>query len=697
VTRRLMRARSRREAAVLLIDDLHWIDPESDAFLAGIVDAVAETRTLLLVNFRPEFEAPWIKRSDCRRLSIRPLGAEAIDELLGALVGRDDALGLIRERIATRSGGNPFFAEELVHSLVESGHLEGDKGRYRLVASPEAISLPPTIESVLAARIDRVGEREKALLQAAAVVGRRFSEQILERVAEMSADVVHESLDRLCRVELIVAEALYPHAEYSFKHPLTQEVAYRTQLAKNRARLHAAVAGALVGATPDRANENAALVAHHWEAAGESLEAARSHRRAAEWIGARDAGAAVRHWRRIRDLLRDGAQSDETLRLRTLACHRILSIGWRIFISQEEADSAFAEGREIATRLRDRVAMVRLIDAHTTYKTFFGHDFGELFTRTEEALKLAEEAKDRGLRVALHARLAWVEILRARPRAGLAVADRGIALADGDTEIGRDEAGYSPLVSLHTFRGFFLLFCGRVAEGGAEIERAIALARAMRDEDSLQFPLGQLSAHAYFSGDATSALPRIHEAVDIAARIGNRWGLVMAYDCLGHGYLVAEDWQRALSAFDEQERLMGSVEDPYGRTWLFHGRGEALLGSGDTDAGLRLVHAAIDLARTHHWPYAELKALVTLPRALRAAKGRSSERDVASALARLEALIGETEMIAFRPFLEVERAELKGLAGDRDGRRATLEEARRLYVEMGASAHAERVTREIAA
>jgi len=112
-------------------------------------------------------------------------------------------------------------------------------------------------------------------------------------------------------------------------------------------------------------------------------------------------------------------------------------------------------GSEIATRLGDRAALVRLLDAHTTYKTFFGQDFGELFTRTEQALKLADEIHDLGLRVALHARLAWVEILRAHPRAGMAIADRGIALADGDRDIGRDEAGYSPLVSLHTLRASF--------------------------------------------------------------------------------------------------------------------------------------------------------------------------------------------------------------------------------------------------
>src|SRR5262249_3972260 len=143
-------------------------------------------------------------------------------------------------------------------------------------------------------------------------------------------------------------------------------IAYRSQLGARRARLHAAVARAIVESFPDRADENAALAAHHWENAGEPLEAARSHGRAAEWIGVRDAGAAIRHWRRVRELLKGLAETEETLRLRMLACQRVLSIGWRIFIPPGEADGALAEGRAIAERLGDRVALAGLLDLHTT-------------------------------------------------------------------------------------------------------------------------------------------------------------------------------------------------------------------------------------------------------------------------------------------------------------------------------------------
>jgi adenylate cyclase len=128
---------------------------------------------------------------------------------------------------------------------------------------------------VLAARIDRAGEREKAVLEAAAVIGMEFSARLLERIVDAPAD----ALAALCAAEFVVQTAVYPEPEYAFRHPLTQEVAYRTQLATHRARLHAAVARTIAELAPDRAGENAALVAHHWEAAGDAVEAARSHRR----------------------------------------------------------------------------------------------------------------------------------------------------------------------------------------------------------------------------------------------------------------------------------------------------------------------------------------------------------------------------------------------------------------------------------
>jgi adenylate cyclase len=176
VVRRAVQARSRRETAVTVIEDLHWLDGASEAFVETLVEAVAGTRTLLLLNFRPEYHAGWMQRSYYQQLPLLPLGDEAVEELLRELLGTGSALAGVIALIRERTGGNPFFVEEVVQSLAESGVLAGERGAYWLAQPVEAIALPTTVQAILAARIDRLGEREKTVLQTGAVVGTEFPE-----------------------------------------------------------------------------------------------------------------------------------------------------------------------------------------------------------------------------------------------------------------------------------------------------------------------------------------------------------------------------------------------------------------------------------------------------------------------------------------------------------------------------------------
>src|SRR5215468_3638122 len=187
LSRRLARARSAREPAVLLFEDLHWLDRASEEYIENIVVEVAPgNRTLLLLNFRPEYHAPWMQRSYYHQLPLLPLSPEEIAELLGDLLGADPSLRRLRKIIQERTGGNPFFIEEIVQSLDETGALVGTRGAYRLGRPAEEVGMPATVQSVLAARIDRLPEREKQLLQTASVIGEKFSETILRRVADVS-------------------------------------------------------------------------------------------------------------------------------------------------------------------------------------------------------------------------------------------------------------------------------------------------------------------------------------------------------------------------------------------------------------------------------------------------------------------------------------------------------------------------------
>ena len=242
---RITARRSEREVLVLLLEDLHWFDPQSDAFLERLIESFPGSRTLVVTNFRPEFSARWMRHSYYRQLPLAPLGDQAVGELLGGLVGADPSLAPLRGFVLERTGSNPFFVEEVVRALVEDGTLAGRPGHYRLTRPLAHIRVPPTIQATLAARIDRLSAEQKATLQAAAVIGRAFPVPVLAGVTDLTDDVLADALRALCGAELLQETAGGPVGEYRFWHPLTQEVAYDSLLAGRRAQLHTAVAETL--------------------------------------------------------------------------------------------------------------------------------------------------------------------------------------------------------------------------------------------------------------------------------------------------------------------------------------------------------------------------------------------------------------------------------------------------------------------
>ena len=217
----------------------------------------------------------------------------------------------------------------------------------------EEVGVPATVQSVLAARIDRLPEREKRLLQTASVIGKKFSEPILRRVADLGDGELPAALHALTSAEFLYQEALYPEAEYAFKHPLTQEVAYRSQLAERRARVHAAVARAIEEVDSGKLGERAALLAYHWEHAGDAREAAKWHRRAAEWVGLNNPAEALRHWGSVRQLLDTLPETPENLAERAAVRAQIMTHLARLGDPEDQATSLFREGRELATRSGD--------------------------------------------------------------------------------------------------------------------------------------------------------------------------------------------------------------------------------------------------------------------------------------------------------------------------------------------------------
>jgi predicted ATPase len=254
---------------VIVVEELRWIDSASEAFLKALVEALPSTPTLLIASFRPEYHARWLEPFNYTALPLEPLDERSLAALLRDRLGTDPSLAPLAESVLDRVGGNPFFLEELIRDLVESGGLEGESGALRAAALIDEAALPATVQAVLAARIDRLAEPDKTVLQAAAVIGYQFTEPLLKQVSGLDDTRLRAALRALVSADLLVRSPTTT-AGYAFKHHLTQEVAYRSELSERRGRLHGAVARALEQQHADNRDEVAALISHHREEAGES-------------------------------------------------------------------------------------------------------------------------------------------------------------------------------------------------------------------------------------------------------------------------------------------------------------------------------------------------------------------------------------------------------------------------------------------
>jgi adenylate cyclase len=294
-----------RSARILFVlEDAHWIDAPSDEVLADFTGALKATSSLFVTTYRPEFDGA-LKHHAGETITLQPLTDAMAVRLVGQLVGTDPSLGALVERIVVAAVGNPFFVEEIVRDLADRGVLSGSRGGYRLVGAVDEIGVPVTVQAVLSARIDRLPAEAKAIVNAAAVIGTRFD---VDTLHALLPDAMSSALADLVSAELIDQTEFVPRQRYCFRHPLVRTVAYESQLSSTRAQAHRRLAAAIQARDPTAADENAALIATHLEAAGELADAYRWHMRAAGWLRPRDIPAARAQWvsaRRLADRFPD--------------------------------------------------------------------------------------------------------------------------------------------------------------------------------------------------------------------------------------------------------------------------------------------------------------------------------------------------------------------------------------------------------
>jgi class 3 adenylate cyclase/tetratricopeptide (TPR) repeat protein len=690
---------------LILIEDLHWADPASAAFFAQWVDAITNGPGLMLLNFRPEFRADWMQKSWYQQLPLDPLGPGAVRELLGELLGGDPSLAGLADRIYERARGNPYFTEEIVRSLVDTGTLTGGRGRYRLTRPVASLEVPDSVHAVLSARIDRLPEREKKLLQTAAVIGKEFAEPLLAAAAELPRPELADALAALEAAEFVHAQSLYPVAEYAFAHPLTQEVALGSQLQVQRRRTHAAVARAIQQLEPDLLDERAALVAHHYDEAGEELEAARWHARAATWVGTRDQEGTFRHWQRVRDLLvalPADRETPETVGLHLSACVQMVGGGWRLGLAEAAVEAIYEEGCALAERAGNATLLGALRGNYAARLATLGK-IRDALALAVETLHLADGAP--GVtdtqRAASRLGAVYTHYLAGRLAEALAFTEEGERLTGGDVGVGTESSGFSSLIFYVGNRAILLGAMGRCREAVRELERARRLAAPPDFRENLGWAQGVVAMLSYYIGDVElgalgDARAAALEALEIAEEQGGTFSRAIAYATLGVAHLAADAPEPAEQAFEESLALIRErrVALEIEALVLAHLSG-AVRRRGDPARARALAEDAVTLSEGRGQQLLAALAQLALARALCALEGRKARAAVEAALTAALAHVAESGARSLEPQIEEARAELARVCADDAARDHHLQQAHRLYSEIGASGHARRLAQTL--
>jgi class 3 adenylate cyclase/tetratricopeptide (TPR) repeat protein len=597
--KRVLLRESQVQPLLLVFEDLHWIDTETQALLDRMVESLPTSHVLLLVNYRPEYQHGWGSKTSYTQLRLDPLPPASAEAFLVALLGDDPSLAPLAQLLIARTEGNPFFLEESVRTLVETGVLVGTSGAYRLRHPLQGMPVPATVQAVLAARIDRLPPEEKRLLQTAAVIGTDVPFALLRAIADVPEAALHRSLAHLQAAEFLYETRLFPEPEYTFKHALTHEVAYGSLLLERRRGLHARLVEAIEALAPDRVGEQVVEHLAHHALRGEVWDKAVTY--------CQQAGARANDRAAFREAVAFFEQAFQTLAhlpehgdTRVLAIELRLALGGSLNQLGEHGRclALLGEAEALARALDDRARLGRVL-ARMTFILWATGDHDGAMAAGQQALALAAALGDSALQVETSQRLGQVylsigdfgraaELLRLNVEA----ADRESStpstdwrinsrawLADTLRNLGAFAEGRrhgeealrlatlegranTPLVA-HGCLGNLYLAHGDLEQAIRVLEQGLALCRASGSGTNLRTIAASLGYAYALQGRLAEGRALLEEASSVTIRTGALRGHAHRVTWLsevcrltGHG---EEAWQHARQALDiaRQQKARG--------------------------------------------------------------------------------------------------------------------------------------------
>ncbi len=586
---------SQQKSLVLAIEDLHWIDKTSEEFLDYLIGSLANVKVLLILVHRPEYTHRWGSKSYFNWIGLDQLTMESSAQLVKNVLEGVPTAPELNNLILNQAAGNPLFMEELTNCLLQNGSIQIKDNQYVLARLPSELQVPDTIQGIIAARIDRLEDNLKRIMQVASVIGREFAFKILEAINGIRQDLKSQLLN-LQGLELIYEKRLFPELEYVFKHALIQEVTYSTLLLSRRKEIHKKISSAIESLYPENLEEFYEVLAYHYSK-GDDIEKACRYLKLSGLKAAKSYAPleAYGYYKKAVEMLSSLPES-ETNKKELIDLILLMRIPLEVLGYREDCIEYLYRCEKWAKEAGDVKRLGSLYSFFGSYYTYTG-DIHMALKYTEAAFEAALKAQDLDLIVPLGYSLNSTYLATGRFRSIIMKAPQIIQLIERYKKeadfFGLLSNPYSMLCSLY---GLALGYTGRFDEGKPYMEKGLGKALELNDDVGILWGNANYGLFESIKGDWASAKVFFEKGLKGAEKLNFQWGLAMLLSGTAWCWIFLGDLEKAKLYADKgvQVGLASGVE------WLlslFHYvAGTVYLDLGDLETAQKTMDEALRLS-----------------------------------------------------------------------------------------------------
>jgi class 3 adenylate cyclase/tetratricopeptide (TPR) repeat protein len=602
--RNLLIRTSQEMPLVLAVEDLHWVDRTTEEFLDYFIGGVANASVMLILLHRPEYTHQWGGKSYFNRIGVDQLTLKSSTELVRAIIEGGEAAPELSEIILNRAAGNPLFMEELTHALLENGFIRKEQDRYILARKVSELQTPDTVQGIIAARIDRLEENLKKIIQVAAVIGREFAFRILQTIVGMREELKTHLLN-LQGLEFIYEKSLFPELEYIFKHALTQEVAYNSLLSSRRREIHKRIGSAIEELYANRLEEFYEMLAYHYSNSDDSARALHYLKLSGDKaMGIYSLMEAFRFYRDAYGVLKQIPETNQNKKER-IGVILSMALSMRLLAFPENSFELLQEGEALCGDLGDESSSALI----HSYSGMFYSSRGDAplgMKHQEDAFEAAEKLQDSEIMIQIGANLCFSYDFAGEYRKIAKAAPKVISLLENKPE--KFDFFDTP-VDLHplllALYGHALSYLGEFAQGERECEKALSLAQEGDNPYSLGWVEFLYGCQYIPKGDGENAVKHLQNSITYFEELRAVAVLHVAWSLLAMGYHLLGKHDAAQKFVQKALEVQTNIKSPG-----FLSLGHLALSSAHLDSGNlneAKVHAeqALNLGQTNHEKYCE--------------------------------------------------------------------------------------------